>query len=670
MGLAVSSTNASQQWVKEVLGHVENAQAKERIAEFLSKEAALRIVEDWVLPEEKPTMALTDMSDVYKISMMGPFARIQRKFDKEHGPGAFVVRFSLHVRESSELPLEEIFRRASREGGESKWAKIRDTWLKDVFALPSRPFDVEVLRQAPQALPAALKGVVRLEEETLTEVQGQPQTDGAVSMRLFLKPKGKPVGEWLEILAGKDGGPCTVKAPGSDALESVSDAVARLATPGFELVVNAEGPWHIVTFFETSLMQVTARALGQGMQLLRNWSDTKFYAAALELLDQRTSFLRDDLSAGSPFDIFVFSGRRATHAGVHLLQNLWCCTRLPGYKGTSSLFAYRVFRGYGWLGDDAKPKCEDLKEMPLVGTHAHEGSMVFQAIAAAADDEFELPMSSVLWHMNYWLVTGNQAMLSDTTGSPAFAHILNSLQLPPKFVESWNARHGPDRKLKGDISIAEELRDPSIGGMVRQDSGSTRTFVELVFSPPIHPVVDQGSLKWKISVGNVSPGYKCLASEISTDQDVKDVRALGYMGMGTGGYLGEKPWALAGKQGPNGDELTGRVDLVAKVSRVQMPGGGFFFPVKLGDYDKVGEWHAERPGKFAVSPEIKGSGADEQEEEIFRRFKRQGEVLESAVGLANVSNYPESARKPKKFDQEAGWRQERFNELWEQFNFV
>merc|ERR1719401_1297317 len=111
--------------------------------------------------------------------------------------------------------------------------------------------------------------------------------------------------------------------------------------------------------------------------------------------------------------------------------------------------------------------------------------------------------------------------------------------------------------------------------------------------------------------------------------------------MGTGGYFGEKPWRAAGDRAEDGSALNHRVDLVAKVSKVQRPGNYPFFPVKLGDYKKGGEWHFERPGKFAVSPELLNCGLDGEVDQIFKRFQRHGT-----------------------------WAQRRFDELWEQYCFT
>ena len=44
------------------------------------------------------------------------------------------------------------------------------------------------------------------------------------------------------------------------------------------LVVEASGPWAYVTFTETSMMQATARAIGQQMQKNRGWTDGAVYA--------------------------------------------------------------------------------------------------------------------------------------------------------------------------------------------------------------------------------------------------------------------------------------------------------------------------------------------------------------------------------------------------------
>merc|ERR1719469_1234615 len=148
--------------------------------------------------------------------------------------------------------------------------------------------------------------------------------------------------------------------------------------------------------------------------------------------------------------------------------------------------------------------------------------------------------------------------------------------------------------------------------------------------------------------------------------------------MGAGGYIGEKPWGQQ-KQSVDGQALSGRIDLVAKVSSVTLPGReGNFHPVKLGDMpgdvDKPGTWHLEPGVKFAVSSECDG----DKRQSVFDRFCRQGQVLlqgehvgEGHSHLHNVSNYPEEKRVAKSFDS---WtkekKQQTFDTHWDSYKFV
>ena len=544
----------------------------------------------------------------------------------------------------------------------------------------------QVLREAPDALPPPLKGVIRIDTELLAELERNPQSptaekEGRVSLRVYFKPPGEgDCSKWIEVLqtdttSGGVGNSLKAKMPNGDV--KVLGEALNVLQDGFEVIVDAEGPWHLVTFFETSLMQVTAETLAQGMQLLRGWNNAKFYAEALCLLDSRLSFLEHAPGIDKSFTVYLFGGRRAPHRGFHLLQNLWVAQRCPSFGGTSSLFAFRVFRGYGFIEANGQPAHAELQRpLYLVGTHAHEGSMVFQAIAAAADEETEYPMSSLLWHMNYWLVTGNMAILPDTMGTPAFAYLLSALQFPPEFVADFNRRHGPQRTLAGGKTLLEEIQNTSVGGLIRQDSGDVASFVKEIFVPS---VVLSPDLGWVIpSTQEAScKGFKCLASEISKDDDVTKVKALGYCGIGTGGYLGEKPWSaqvepVAGES----LKLTGRVDLVAKVSCVHLGDSSKeFFPVKLGDYDTPGEWHSMKPGKFALSPRLNGTGSP-LEEIVWKRCQRQGEVPGCGECFApdghrffNLKNYSQDKILAKSFDKDKD-RQKRFEDFWQRYKYA
>jgi len=673
MELSDSAPTCVESWIQTVLAFIGEESIRNRIEPFLKQETSRKIISDWIINKDPPQLCMTDMSDAYKLSMLGVFAKIQKKLGD-----ALEVTFTLNVRQTSELSVEELFKLSVKDGPDKDtWLKIRDAWLHKLLNITGRPFDVSLLKDASEGVNPAIKGCIRLEQDTLEWLASNPQST-AIKMEIFLKPKGeKSLEKWYKIDAS---GEC-VKATLDGIADTLENVVNTLAT-GFEVIVDAAGPWPLVTFFETSLMQVTAESLARGMQVLRGWDDCRFYAESLALLDARVEFLKQEKLGESGFNVVNMAGRRTPHVALNLLQNLWVAKYCEGYIGTSSLFAWRVFRTYGWISEDSSPKHPDLniiggQKFYLVGTHAHEGSMAFQAIAAEADEEMEYPISSVLWHMNYWMLNGNLAILPDTVGSPAFAYLLSSLEFPPKYVEDFNSRHGAVRKLKGVGSILETLGDPAVGGLIRQDSGDLKAFMH-IFTPA---VVRKNNQWLDPSTGAESSfGFKNFASEIGNDPDVKDARAHGYMGMGTGGYLGEKPWAAQKVPQDNYKDvnLNGKIDLVAKISEIRVPGNSqVFFPVKLGDYATLGNWHATKPGKFAITPKLKGTESPE-EAAAWTRFQRQGEVVgsgahfnEKAKHLINISNYDKDQIRSKTFDEMSSVdRQSRFNNFWDRFNFV
>ena len=166
----------------------------------------------------------------------------------------------------------------------------------------------------------------------------------------------------------------------------------------------------------------------------------------------------------------LFSGRRTPHPPFHLLQHMYMADCLGG-MATSSLFAGRCLGGSG---------------MPqqLIGTLAHEGPMGFMCLHSELDAN--LPMSSLLWHLLFWGMTGNHTILPDGHGSATFKAMLQDLG------------------LLSDVAIA------------RQDSGHLARFAAIFNSTAK------------------------MASEIETFKDVTTALGLGYVAFGAGGFFGEK----------------------------------------------------------------------------------------------------------------------------------
>ena len=94
----------------------------------------------------------------------------------------------------------------------------------------------------------------------------------------------------------------------------------------------------------------------------------------------------------------LFAGRRTPHPDFHLLQHMYICEQLGG-MATSSLFAGRVL-------SQTTPPCKQQ----LIGTLAHEGPMGFMGLHPELDAG-GLPLSSLLWHLLFWVFCKNNTIL-------------------------------------------------------------------------------------------------------------------------------------------------------------------------------------------------------------------------------------------------------------------
>ena len=210
---------------------------------------------------------------------------------------------------------------------------------------------------------------------------------------------------------------------------------------------------------------------------------------------------------------------------------------------TSSLLSGRVF------GNASSSK-------RLVGTWAHEGPMAFMAMYGQQLDR-RLPVSSVLWTVLFWGITGNHTILPDAAGSATYKYMLRDLG------------------LLEDVAIA------------RQDSGTLDRFA------------------------SIFKGWPIMASEIETFADIQSALDLGYTAFGAGGFFGEKRKSL-------GTEFSIAAKLT-KASREGEDGKQQVgYAGKLGDFSG-GSWaeynvkdEAKAKAKFIVSPEVNSSAIFKQ----------------------------------------------------------
>ena len=338
------------------------------------------------------------------------------------------------------------------------------------------------------------------------------------------------------------------------------------------------------------MIQLLTKSLVKARQKKLGISEEEWYARALIRLAMVVKvsnkiFDAADVKRQGHLKSFLFSGRRTPKAGFHLLMHAFLVNSsspLKSFAGTSSLFAQRVFSQTDYLADleqlTGKKGLDHI--FNLVGTHAHEGSMVFQSYLQKEDHAAGVPISSLVWHMNYWLKTGILTVLPDTLGSHVFAYMLKSLHFPKSFVDAFNLRF--DHKIDSLKPIYHYVQ------AARQDSGDITEFKKLF------------------------AGKAILASEISTLQDLRNVwQSLEIDQIGAGGVFGEKDWndpSIVAKavevQTFEGQRL------VSTVPTSKLGDGWFPKGLNKSNYSKFMKENKFKVDKLTVSPNLSQASRD------------------------------------------------------------
>ena len=269
--------------------------------------------------------------------------------------------------------------------------------------------------------------------------------------------------------------------------------------------IEATGPWHRVTWLETSLMQCIYEAklrfdLNNNGILYNEWLADALKRCAKSVVYTRE--IQKKSGKSGKMNSALFTGRRTGGFLFLLLQNLFMsinCNGLGQAKciGTSSVDSWYKLKT---LGICLPPAC-----LSPVGTHAHELSMVTSALFPVIDNnEHNLPLTQIVGHYLYYLLVANRLslpmpMLPDTLGTRAFmkaAHYLTYNEQP--FI--------------------------NIIGGARQDSGSLKDFMD-----------NMADFKYTKPV---------MASEIDTTDTLLKASELGYSTFGAGGFFGDsiKVW--------------------------------------------------------------------------------------------------------------------------------
>lgn len=290
------------------------------------------------------------------------------------------------------------------------------------------------------------------------------------------------------------------------------------AEPTRKLYVEATGPWGRCSFLETTMMQVVYQVALQHHLRERNVPYGEWLYEALFRCHLSMTFAKESCPRMSGA---LFAGRRTGHHVFSMCQVLYHSRFYTGEGGvgkcigTSSVDAWytlsKVMRFPGIV--------------PLVGTHAHELSMVFMCLFPVLDrNPDRLPLSQALAHYMYYRLVhqGGPApmpMLPDTLGSPAFMKAAASV---------WVHRMENGKTLTDEPPV----RLLSLITSARQDSGSLSDFKRCVELFRIAGLTNQG--------------LGMMASEIDAKDSLEKAHELGYNTYGTGGFMGdsEKVWPV------------------------------------------------------------------------------------------------------------------------------
>lgn len=537
-------------------------------------------------------------NDYYKWTMF-PVIRTVEHFAENTGQGPCHVKFSVNIREEGYANL--------LVGMDEESKQLRQNVGIALDGLMNRKFDKEYFfvetHQLPwtkadiEALAGENRNLVQEVKHHKDEIDNEQAAEQAVS--------------WMK------------KNPDSVLVQThVGDDNLK---GGKRFYIEAFGPWHKVTWLETTMMQCVYKVLFDHDCAKKGIPYCKelLHAMARCALSIMKVNSEKNLSAA------VFVGRRTMGMPLMLLQTYMCSKYLkdttktqgpPKNLGTSSVSAVHLFRKILMKNNSTLGEFNDGDEtfaiMKVAGTHAHELSMVMSAVLGhAVDDPCGGPFAQVFGHALYYMhhVDAKKPMLPDTYGTASFLYHADEVQM---------VANGTVGMVKSFIELA------------RQDSGDMKSFAELLKSHD-----------YRIPI---------MASEIENGRDVDKAVENKYSTMGAGGYFGDSKKAY--DEGSN-------ISMAAKAVRVWL---GFqptkHFPVKLGD--------SEADGKFEIDRTL-DSGTIESEKTRAVNFKEgliSVDMKKDVVSVFGID--PHKRRQVKELEERMKeFLKYRLMHLWHQGTF-
>lgn len=476
-------------------------------------------------------------NDLYKWTMMPVIRRLEQI---KGGDNSVIVTFGIDLRDPK-------FRQELL-----KSAELRDRIHRALKTLESRHFNKPNFKKVLVGPRASL-----LDEETINSICGSTEKVRTLVDAGGVRPYGAKNSRTRE-----DNDKVTV--------EFYYDQTKKYkgSEQGCHFI-EVTGPWHKVTWLETSLMQCVYQAKLEYDLENKNLSKEQWLYGALLRCAYSVAYTHLIQQQKPNFIPALFTNRRTGSQEFNILQNLFFADHFkqfaPPFAGgpvSKSDYHTKHFAGnnYVSLGSSSVESWNILGELGLpclnpAGTHAHELQMVISTLFPELDrNEKGLPITQVISHYLYyklvWERTGNvgpMPMLPDTLGTRAFMRAASYVMI--------------DINKDKDSGVAPPVPFLSVISSARQDSGKLSDFVKIM-----------KEFQYKGGM---------MASEIESTHDLLTASKLGYANFGAGGFFGdnEKVW---------GNPNASMNSMAVKAVRVSSS-GRIGYPIKIGDPKIDGE---------------------------------------------------------------------------------
>ena len=531
-------------------------------------------------------ISATTFNDFYKWSMLPVIRHVETC--GEYEDKSIHVTFSVNIRTPEE--------RKSLVSHTEDGARLRHNILEALNKLKDRKFDRNLFKDVIE-----LKKI-NIDDETVDLICGSEYEESRSLIDHVTDKKYEPR-EWDT----------------NDVVVSFFEASDTKLVGEFRMYIEASGPWHRVTWLETTLMQCVYEVI------LRDKleKDKKTYAEwLLEALGRcsRSVCAVKKLETDHPENILkgaLFTGRRTGGLPFLLLQNLFLADNYPNCIGTSSVDAWYTIKTMvdnlsKNKGDESGEENPSRRILIPVGTHAHELSMVFSSLFSIADESLRYPLSQIMSHYLYYLTSSTVVdaitglplcvpMLPDTLGTKAFMITASMIRLP------------------NGIPFMEIINN------ARQDSGELEDFSRTMDDFGFDGAIMASEIE---KISDLEKAGSILRKLKNNEMPMrKNGNLFAYSTFGAGGFFGDSVKAWNSKKS--------NISMAVKAVRVFVDGEETEFkPTKIGD--------SANAAKFEINGLLAGSNYNKARNRAFS-IKSRGN---------NKSNYENNRIRLQQFFDE------------------